>query len=217
MALELLLGRKKRAPQFSVAGSSVLLLELDASISEGHSFTNSVTRFPVEDGSDITDHIKIEPDQISIEGFVTNSPIKNLIQMRDNPTVSSGGLDRVTSAYETLLGISGRNGYPPAMVDIFTTMRTFTDMVMTSLSIPRDGGTGEALRFSAEFVHIRKISLAQATIFYTSGKKYGADGVEDDGQGTSPQGTQIPVEAPPSKDTLLKTLSTLVNKALLKN
>lgn len=217
MALELLLGRKKRAPQFSTAGSSVLLLELDASISEDHSFSNAVTRFPVEDGSDITDHIKLEPDQISINGFVTNSPIKNLVQMRDNPTVSSGGLDRVTSAYETLLGISGRNGTSPVLVDIFTSLRIFTDMVMTSLTIPRNGGTGEALQFSAEFVHIRKVSLAQATIFYTSGKKYGAGGIEDDGQGTSAQGKQIPEVAPPNKDTLLISVSKMINSTLLEN
>jgi hypothetical protein len=216
VALELLLGRKKRAPQFSIAGSSLLLLELDASVSETHEFSNAVTHFPIEDGSDITDHIKLDPDKITIEGFVTNSPIKNLIQMRDNPTISAGGLDRVTSAYETLLGISGRNGSNPPLVDIFTTLRIFTDMALVSLSIPRDGATGEALRFSAEFVHVRKVSLAQATIFYTSGKKYGAGGVEDDAQPTSSQGKQIPAEAPPNKDTLLKNLSQLLNKTLLK-
>lgn len=205
MALELLIGRKYTPPQFSVAGSNVLLVELDAAITEEHSFSNTVSTYPVENGSDIADHIKQNPDQITIEGFITNSPVKNIIQMRIDPNQGAGDITQNT--YGILLSILGRTGKPPVLIDVFTTMRIFTDMVMTKLSVPRDGQLGDALKFTCDFVHLRKVTLAQATIFYTSDKKHGAGGVKDSVQPITATGKQVIVPVKPETRTLAKRLS----------
>jgi hypothetical protein len=209
MALELLIGRKYSPPQFAMAGSDLLLVELDAAITEEHTFTNNVSTHPVEDGSDIADHVRLSPEQITIEGFVTNSPIKNLIQLRTDPNQGAG--DIVQNTYGVLLSIAGRAGKPPALIDIFTTMKIFTDMVMTKLTVPRDAALGEALRFTAEFIHLRKVTLEQATIFYSSDKKHGAGGVKDGAQTTTAKGKQVPVPVSEAENTYLESI---VNKFL---
>ena len=50
---------------------------IDCSISEQHSSQAQVSRHPVEDGADVTDHVRLEPDSLVIEGLVTNQPIKS--------------------------------------------------------------------------------------------------------------------------------------------
>jgi hypothetical protein len=49
---------------------------IDVSISEQHGSSAEVTRHPIEDGADVTDHVRILPDTISIEGLVTNQPLE---------------------------------------------------------------------------------------------------------------------------------------------
>ena len=57
---------------------------LDATLSENHDYTNKVTSFPVETGADITDHIVQEPERLTIEGFVTNTPVSLLGNLGSN-------------------------------------------------------------------------------------------------------------------------------------
>jgi hypothetical protein len=204
MALELLLGRKKTPLQFTTAGNNLVLLELDVALSEEHQFNNEVTSFPIEDGSNITDHIKLNPEQITIEGFVTNSPIKNIIQMRNDPVTTNGGFDRVSTAYDAMLAIAGRRGQPPILVDIFSTLRIFTDMALTRLTIPRDGTIGESLKFTADFVRVHKATLGEATIYYTSDRKYGSGGVKDGAQPTTNTGKQLASDVADDKKTTLR-------------
>jgi hypothetical protein len=49
---------------------------IDVSVRESHEATADVTRHPVEEGADITDHIRPEPRTITIDGIVTNHPIE---------------------------------------------------------------------------------------------------------------------------------------------
>lgn len=50
---------------------------LDASVSEVHSGGSQVTEHQIEKGSNVTDHIRPLPAQLSIEAVITNTPILN--------------------------------------------------------------------------------------------------------------------------------------------
>jgi len=52
-----------------------LVIVFDAVKSEDHSLSATVTEHPIEDGSVISDHVIHQPDTLSIEGLVANSPI----------------------------------------------------------------------------------------------------------------------------------------------
>ena len=43
--------------------------------SEDHDANTIITDHPVEDGSDVTDHARDEPDRFSLVGFVSNCPL----------------------------------------------------------------------------------------------------------------------------------------------
>lgn len=53
----------------------VSLLYFDAIRIETHEIGSIVTRNPVERGAPITDHIQDEPDSLTFEGIITNSPL----------------------------------------------------------------------------------------------------------------------------------------------
>lgn len=59
----------------SKRGAKIGELLCDATLNESHSFRNEITEWPVEDGSNITDHIRRLPDEVEVKGFITNSPV----------------------------------------------------------------------------------------------------------------------------------------------
>ena len=78
--------------------SDVVSLDLDVTQDEAHEWSNDVTQFPVELGSQITDHIQPLPDKLTISGVITNSAIgENALEELN------GGDDRVQTAFDLLL------------------------------------------------------------------------------------------------------------------
>lgn len=180
-------------------------LQLDATLQEVHDYQNQVTSFPVEDGSSITDHIKIEPDEFQINGFVTNSPIsvfqKNNSEVIRNVdgTVDVKNLQRSSSvnnvelALDQLLKISGRKveggNIDPELVTIVSGLRVYSNMAMLSCTIPRGPRTGDALEFSARFRQVK--TVATETVVFPNPKT--AD--KDRAQSKVPKGNQNTKEA----------------------
>ncbi len=54
---------------------SSVSIEFDAVMRENHTNTVTVTSHPVEKGAAISDHIRPEPDKLSIEGWVSDTPL----------------------------------------------------------------------------------------------------------------------------------------------
>ena len=236
--IDVLLGRKLLPPAIMNAGFTSILIQLDAAISESHHYENTVTEFPVDDGLDITDHIRQNPDVYEIEGIVTNSPVNGNYQItgdndqsyrnslplvNDYQAVVNNGLDRVITAYEALLLITGRKmtkmplktqndqlanftiETKPVLVDISTKLRVFNDMAIIKLDFDFDNRTGDALPFKATARHVRKVSIGHATINFTNGSLYGSSGVEDnvanDDKGSQPTKVPDPVHVSALKAT----------------
>jgi len=120
---------------------------LDAAPSEDHAFESEVTSHPVEDGADITDHVRARPVTVSISGVVSDSPIGAVADQRVLGDVPSA------DAFTLLLEI--RDAREP--VTIQTNLRTFDNMVLTSLQVPQDASTGQSLRFRATFVQVELV------------------------------------------------------------
>ncbi len=66
--------------------SDTEILYWDCIVKENASFKAHVTRHPVEAGVDITDHIRPEPKSFTLQGYISQSPIRtgNVILSRHN-------------------------------------------------------------------------------------------------------------------------------------
>lgn len=148
-------------------------LTLDTTIDERHEYTNQVSSFPIEDGSEITDHVRQEPERITLTGIVTKSPVKFLggALVRKTDFFQRGNEnDAVQEALETLLTDAGyafpiqpgtlqarKNTVRP--IDVVTGLRCYPGMIITNLSIPRDKSTGDAMRFS---ITLKKVNFVES-------------------------------------------------------
>jgi len=150
MALtELIFGEKRTL--------DVGVVQFDCSVSETHNHEVDVTSHPVEDGADVSDHIRKLPVGLEINGLVTNTPVIFLASLQA-PSPIWGDLkrttDRVDAAYEKLQEIMD-NG---EMVDVVTSLKLYENMAITSLSVVRDVDRGNVLDCT---MSLREIILAK--------------------------------------------------------
>ena len=123
---------------------------LDATMAINHQYTNEISQYPVEEGSDITDNIRQLPEQLTITGHFANNPIRILNgQLPDEFTFNQ--TSRLITAHNILLGYAGytipaQPGSSPVRssnfepIDIITGLRVYSNMVITSLVFPERRG-----------------------------------------------------------------------------
>lgn len=134
-----------RTPQAGRIGS----LQLDATISENHVATAQITNEPVEQGSNISDHIVNDPEEITIEGFITNTPV-------------TGGFGNNTqAAFDTLFQLREAR----QLITVVTAYRVYSDMAIRRIAIPRDRFTGQSLRFTVDLVKVIKAGSTSLSFF----------------------------------------------------
>ncbi|HEY1815558.1 MAG TPA: hypothetical protein VGG74_24590 [Kofleriaceae bacterium] len=141
---------------------------IDASIREVHTFESEVTQFPVEQGSPISDNVRPKPITVQLEGIVSDTPLPPIVQSREVEVVGSGPGDDDSppsvDAIAALLAI--RDAREP--VPISTALKSYDNMALQNLEIPRDSTTGEALRFTATFVQIVIVTTTRASVRTTA-------------------------------------------------
>jgi len=146
--------RRSKASVFdqNATGNSVTF---DASVNEDHSGTSTTTDHPVENGSDITDHVREEPDTLTMNVIVSNHPIVLLNSLLGTPASTGGdNKTRAEDAYDFLRDLKKTK----KAVGIKTTLRTYEDMQITAISVGRDSGRGNIVDMTLSF---RKIIIAE--------------------------------------------------------
>lgn len=128
--------------------------EIDATLSEGHDLNAEVTAYPVESGSDVTDHVRLLPITVTLDCVVSDTPIGSLATRRGGFSLPSD------DAYAHLVSL--RNAREPVTIE--TSLAVFENMVCTAVSIPRAAENGDSLRFSATFTQIQLITNARTTV-----------------------------------------------------
>ncbi len=131
-------------------------LEFESTISLAHSSSVQVTNHPVEadiQGSvDITDHIKSEPETLSINGIVSNFPLILDPSINRQPSVPGGNSDlRVWDAYNFLRDAK-ENG---DLLTVGTRLHNYTNMVIVGLSTTQDKDSSEILDVAVDLRQIR--------------------------------------------------------------
>lgn len=136
---------------------------IDCAVTEEHSDENEITQHPVETGADIVDHIRRKPSTVSIQGIVSDTPLPAIEALRSETTLPS------QEAIEKLTALNlARETF-----NVTTSLRSYDNMALVSLSIPRDVKTGDALTFNARFQEVILVTNNRVTVTVSSarGKK----------------------------------------------
>lgn len=157
-SFQLLFGLVKRkgfvTPE-NTGKTDVLGLELDALMLESPDYTATPTRSPVESGADITDHVSLSPEKLTIEGIVTNSPIGFLQSFRALTTGNAA-----QDAFEFIIKLF-QDRLP---FDFVGGLKVYRNMVITGFNPARIPSTGQALEFRMSMEQIKIVESQTVSI-----------------------------------------------------
>lgn len=148
----------------TIFGNGYGNIELDANLEESHEWKAEATSNPVEEGSPVSDHVIEHSDKLKIRGFVSDASMESIFSSNN---LSSRGLSRVIGLFNGRKIESHSQGVFDTLrtlikkretVTVYTKHRVYPDMVLTDVNIPRTASNGEAIEFTAEFIHIRKVA-----------------------------------------------------------
>jgi hypothetical protein len=135
--------------QTVVIGDGTTYLEIDVCIKEKHKFPVDVTDHAVERGIAISDHARPKPEEITLEGMVTN-----------NPTTTGTTPRRADTARQFFHGLHDH----PRLVSVIMPSWKYTDMILTELEEERDAKTGDVFMINATFKHVRQVTNQVTTV-----------------------------------------------------
>lgn len=148
------------------------IVEFNATLSEDHNISAELTDHPVETGSTITDHYRLLPKSITINGIVSNTPLSGL-----NPLAIGAGLVAgvVTSVNSRISKSPANEAYDKIeasmkkgeLLTIVTTLKTYNNMLITSFSTRRDSASGNILNAT---IVLREVRIAKVETISTPEK-----------------------------------------------
>lgn len=153
-------------------------IEIDACMEETHSATNTITKHPVEKKRDMADHIRPETDTVTLNCFVSNTPLSREQKLR---SVKSMGVEFQTTAAaearpQDIGSFEGRGAQTyqklmklresGALVKVITTLKTYgvtatEGLAIQSISVPRNRQNYDGLEFTITFELIRIVRNKQ--------------------------------------------------------
>ena len=129
-------------------------IELDISTNEEATYTARLANHPVQlNRGSITDHVIKDPVIFTISGTVTDAPLISSFIKQKFGITDKGTKGRMKTARSGLIDL-WKN---PRQITIFTRRAAFNNMILTSLSIPNTGDTGNKFDFTAVFQEVRLI------------------------------------------------------------
>jgi hypothetical protein len=161
-------------------GDETIALELDVATTETYTASAEVTEHPVETGSAVADHVRPASDTFTVEGLVSNDPIRvPTTQMRGaTRTVAvldlpigkevvkvavgqwSSTFDRVRDCH-ALFAALVRQG---TVVSLAGSLSTEADLVLIGYRVSRTADTGGALPVTLDLKRLRRVSTARAPV-----------------------------------------------------
>ena len=177
--LSLLTGNTLQRTRFQGGPSGPDLMLVDAVLSLAPEYEAELTEHPVEEGSDITDHIRVKNIKLQMSGVASETPINLAASLQGLTSSIAGAIGaklggQLGASVGAAAGGFGaallKQSQSPAdemrefLIRLLESRKTFTlwtpqkrydDLVLTNVTFPKDQSTGRALRFSAQMRQIR--------------------------------------------------------------
>lgn len=125
-------------------------ITMDLILNETHNFTGTVTRFNVEDGSPISDHIQNDPKNGGFSGLISNFTLTE-----DNITTN-----RAQDAFDKLEELHDKK----ELVDVVTVLKVYENVFISNINMNKDEDTGEALFFDVSFTSVDIVQLEEVEV-----------------------------------------------------
>jgi Dit-like tail protein len=143
--------------------TSVAGWQFDAVLKEEHGQKLTVTKNPIETGVSISDHCYIDGSMLTLVGSVAD------IRMANAPDMYDPSIGRSNDAYQQLCDLENQLATKQLEpFEIVTSVKVYTNMVMTEIKMERDKTTSLLGRFEMSFEQIVTVD-SQITTYQAVG------------------------------------------------
>lgn len=175
-------------------------LYFDLAFSDQVVHSSEITKYPVEQGANVADHVRVQPVTITASVFVSNTPIDDLpdnsrakqvlmVPLTGSPLLKNQGAtvaqftdtvffdgDFIAGTYAQLFALHDQH----TILHVTTPIKNYDNMLLTKVTLARDKDTsGDGAKFELEFEQITIVSselvtsatLPQAQPTQNSGQK----------------------------------------------
>ena len=122
-------------------------IKFDLLYTESHNFDSAVSVHPVEDGSQISDHIQNAMESGSITGLISNYSI--------NADVITS--NRAQDVFNALVSLWNER----TLVTITSILKVYDNVAITSMPIIRDASSGESIIIQLSFQQVKVVKLQE--------------------------------------------------------
>jgi hypothetical protein len=120
-------------------------ITVDAIVTEQHSLIAEVPEHSVEEGSNISDHVRLKPRDLTLEVVISHT------RLSDKGVVDTS---RAPAAWSSLKQIQAT----AQLISIITEIEQYDNMVIQSVTAPRNAENSEGLQFTLQLKQIRIVS-----------------------------------------------------------
>lgn len=136
-------------------------VELDVETDLEHTLTATATKYPVETGEKVSDHITVEPVAFSVDGVVSDGT-------PPGPNLTPEGPDRHRAVFARLQrALNTRE-----LCAVVSDLQRFESMAIVKVAASQSTGTASAVTFKLAFEQVRLATAKTAT--YKPALKHGA-------------------------------------------
>ena len=115
-------------------------VEVSVLVSEAHNLTANATKLSLESGAQVTDHVIVNPDDVSVVFAMTNA---------------GGGIDAARDVFETFKRMRDER----ELIELITEHHVYSNMVITSLSPMHQAPYKGALNITLNLQQINFVRL----------------------------------------------------------
>lgn len=117
-------------------------LAADITCREDHALSASITSHPVEQGVEISDHIRPEPVSLTLEQIVSQTPLADRLAVKR---------DNIGATWDRLRQLSGK----AEPVTVVSSLEVYDNMGVERVAVTRDPENSGYLRYTAQLKQIR--------------------------------------------------------------
>ena len=126
----------------------------DAILNSSHESTLTVTKHPVQNGSNVSDHAILNPPRLSLSVAVSDA------MAQYGPAYKGAGGTKSVKAYQTLRDLQAQR----IPLKVWTKLQTYENMVITSVTADDDYTTAYALRANIELEQILVVNVSETKV-----------------------------------------------------
>lgn len=164
-------------------GAAIREVPIDATTGETHIIENQITEHPVEDGSDINDHIRRKPDKLALTGIFSDTALSlfdkaERVREAEPHTIRALNFFEEAAEKKYLLAIENR-------------FKSYTNMGVSSITFSRGVSSGKRVQFQ---VNLKKVTRVESLVLQGAAAKEITTGINSPTQNQGKLSTSTPTE-----------------------